>query len=172
MLCSFYMYDPLIWFAIRRESTFANRFFTPICSDIRNSDIRASYSASLLDASNLNLRAWVNYVCSGLVRINPTLDPSKQEDPSETLEGVSAKGFAFPVDLKKRVAVFRTRLVQLDYFFLGGFVYIKSLTSFLLPYRGTSLADIQAMVCYEPWYSGYINELSGKHVQIVLEQVA
>ncbi|GKB76403.1 hypothetical protein Tco_0943298 [Tanacetum coccineum] len=52
MLCTLSMYDPLIWFATRQALTFADRFFTLIFSAIR------------------------------LVRINPTLNPSKHEDPS------------------------------------------------------------------------------------------
>ncbi|GKC77915.1 hypothetical protein Tco_1128689 [Tanacetum coccineum] len=44
-------------FATRRESTFAVKFCTPICSAIRKPAIKASYSASLLDASNSTLNA-------------------------------------------------------------------------------------------------------------------
>ncbi|GKE30664.1 hypothetical protein Tco_1446048 [Tanacetum coccineum] len=44
-------------FATRRESTFAVKFCTPICSAIRKPAIKASYSASLFDASNSTLNA-------------------------------------------------------------------------------------------------------------------
>ncbi|GJY35580.1 hypothetical protein Tco_0420958, partial [Tanacetum coccineum] len=45
-------------------------------------DIKASYSASLLVASNLNLKALVNSIPSGFVSIRPAPKPSTQDDPS------------------------------------------------------------------------------------------
>ncbi|GJU34994.1 hypothetical protein Tco_1183348 [Tanacetum coccineum] len=51
----FLCYDSLIWLAIKRESTFAAKFFTPICSAIHNPASRDSYSASLLDATNYRI---------------------------------------------------------------------------------------------------------------------
>ncbi|GJW17867.1 hypothetical protein Tco_0025303, partial [Tanacetum coccineum] len=44
--------------------------------------IKASYSASLLVASNLNLIAYVNSVPSGLVSIRPASEPSTHDEPS------------------------------------------------------------------------------------------
>ncbi|GJY07774.1 hypothetical protein Tco_0374828, partial [Tanacetum coccineum] len=44
--------------------------------------IKASYSASLLVASNMNLRAYVNYVPSRLVSIRPAQEPSMHDEPS------------------------------------------------------------------------------------------
>nr|GFD23849.1 hypothetical protein [Tanacetum cinerariifolium] len=49
---------------------------------IRRPAIRASYSASLLVALNLNLRAYVNSVPFGFVIIRPAPEPSMHEDPS------------------------------------------------------------------------------------------
>ncbi|GKA64358.1 hypothetical protein Tco_0763964 [Tanacetum coccineum] len=79
MFCSFASYDPLIWFATRQESTLAIRFFMPICSPIRKPAIKASYSASLLDASNSNLSVYVNSSPSGFVRMSPAPDPPMDE---------------------------------------------------------------------------------------------
>nr|GEW69504.1 reverse transcriptase domain-containing protein [Tanacetum cinerariifolium] len=44
--------------------------------------IKASYSATLLVALNLNLRAYVNFVPSRFVIIRPALEPSMHDDPS------------------------------------------------------------------------------------------
>ncbi|GJY25409.1 hypothetical protein Tco_0400135, partial [Tanacetum coccineum] len=44
--------------------------------------IKASYSASLLVALNLNLRAYVNSIPSGFVIIRPPPEPSMHDDPS------------------------------------------------------------------------------------------
>nr|GEW57421.1 hypothetical protein [Tanacetum cinerariifolium] len=44
--------------------------------------INASYSASLLVASNLNLIAYVNYAPPGFISISPTPEPSMHDDPS------------------------------------------------------------------------------------------
>ncbi|GJS75348.1 hypothetical protein Tco_0725229 [Tanacetum coccineum] len=44
--------------------------------------INASYSASLLVASNLNLMAYVNSAPSSFVNISPALESSTQDDPS------------------------------------------------------------------------------------------
>ncbi|GKC88351.1 hypothetical protein Tco_1149000 [Tanacetum coccineum] len=43
---------------------------------------RASYSASLLDVSNSNLKAYVNFIPFGFVRMILAPGPSKHEDPS------------------------------------------------------------------------------------------
>ncbi|GJR90322.1 hypothetical protein Tco_0214333 [Tanacetum coccineum] len=57
ILSSLAIYDPLIWFSTKRESNFADKFLTPICSAIRRPTIKASYSTSLLDMSNSKHRA-------------------------------------------------------------------------------------------------------------------
>nr|GEV57392.1 alpha/beta hydrolases superfamily protein [Tanacetum cinerariifolium] len=44
--------------------------------------INASYSASLLLASNLNLRAYINSTPSGFLNISPAQEPSIHDDPS------------------------------------------------------------------------------------------
>ncbi|GKD44645.1 hypothetical protein Tco_1269290 [Tanacetum coccineum] len=44
--------------------------------------INASYSASLLVASNPNLRAYVNSIPSGFVSISPAPEPFMHDDPS------------------------------------------------------------------------------------------
>ncbi|GJX50690.1 hypothetical protein Tco_0277535 [Tanacetum coccineum] len=82
MLCSFAMYDLLIGFATKWELTFNSRFFTPICSAIRGPATRASYYASLLDASNSDINAYVNSIPSGFVRMSPAPDTSRHEDQS------------------------------------------------------------------------------------------
>ncbi|GKD18686.1 hypothetical protein Tco_1207844, partial [Tanacetum coccineum] len=64
------------------ESTFACKFFIPIFSAIRRPAISASYSASLLVASNLNLMAYVNSAPSGFVSMRPSPEPSTHDEPS------------------------------------------------------------------------------------------
>ncbi|GJY99342.1 hypothetical protein Tco_0516772 [Tanacetum coccineum] len=49
---------------------------------MRSPATRALYSASLLDASNSNLMAQVNFIPSEFVRMNPTPDSSRHDDPS------------------------------------------------------------------------------------------
>ncbi|GJS53339.1 hypothetical protein Tco_0626701 [Tanacetum coccineum] len=58
------------------------KFFMPICSAIQRPAINASYSASLLVASNLNPMAYVNSTPSGFVNISPAPKPSIQDEPS------------------------------------------------------------------------------------------
>ncbi|GJZ33547.1 hypothetical protein Tco_0578983 [Tanacetum coccineum] len=58
------------------------RFLTPIFSAIGNPVIKASYSASLLVASNLNRKAYVNSTPSGSVSITLAPHPSTQDVPS------------------------------------------------------------------------------------------
>ncbi|GKD39286.1 hypothetical protein Tco_1259493 [Tanacetum coccineum] len=53
----------------------------------------ASYSTSLLDASNSNLSALVNSSPSGLVRMSPAPYPSRHDDPS--VNRFHSSGIAF-----------------------------------------------------------------------------
>nr|GEU67344.1 hypothetical protein [Tanacetum cinerariifolium] len=73
---------PSTWFATSLESMLTWTLRTPICATIRRLAISTSYSASLLEAVNWNLSAYVNSFLSGLVSINPAPDPSTHDDPS------------------------------------------------------------------------------------------
>ncbi|GJU79446.1 zinc finger, C6HC-type containing protein [Tanacetum coccineum] len=81
MLDSFAKYTSLTSLATSLESTFAWRFCTPIFLAMRRPTNRASYSASLLVALNLNLRAWVNSIPSVFMIIKPAPEPSMHGDP-------------------------------------------------------------------------------------------
>ncbi|GJY25605.1 hypothetical protein Tco_0400331, partial [Tanacetum coccineum] len=81
MSASFATYVPFIWLATNCESTFSLRFLTPICSAILNPEIKGSYSASLFVVSNLNLRAYVNFIPSRFMSISLAPEPSVQDDP-------------------------------------------------------------------------------------------
>ncbi|GJX69894.1 hypothetical protein Tco_0307065 [Tanacetum coccineum] len=82
MLSCFASYDPLTWLATSYESTKTMISSIFIYFAMRNPTITASYSASLLVAVNLNFKAYVNFVPSGLTTIKPASKPSSLDAPS------------------------------------------------------------------------------------------
>ncbi|GJX83442.1 gypsy type transposase [Tanacetum coccineum] len=79
---SAFLFSPLGTCLMENSLKVLARFLTSICSAIRRPAIKASYSASLLVALNLNLRAYVNSIPSGFIIIRPAPEPSMHDDPS------------------------------------------------------------------------------------------
>ncbi|GJZ32634.1 hypothetical protein Tco_0578070 [Tanacetum coccineum] len=81
-----FLVDPLTWLATSCESkkTVTSSIFISLA--MRSLAMTASYSASLLVVMNLNFKAYVNFVPSGLTIIKPAPEPSPLDAPSRAID--------------------------------------------------------------------------------------